>query len=116
MKRIFLYILIVIILFFLIPIIFTIRFEKKIEISKEKVKLTSNDITYDYGKYNIIKLYHKKSKKKEKVKLDDYICNVVAAEIPVDYNEEALKAQAVVARTYTIYKIQNGSKHKKDGC
>lgn len=33
--------------------------------------------------------------------------------MPASFEEEALKAQAVVARTYTIYKIQNsGEKHK----
>ncbi len=36
------------------------------------------------------------------------ICyGVVSAEMPADYEQEALKAQAVVARTYTIYKIKN---------
>lgn len=32
--------------------------------------------------------------------------------MPANFEEEALKAQAVVARTYTIYKITNGSKHE----
>lgn len=32
--------------------------------------------------------------------------------MPASYEEEALKAQAVVARTYTTYKIYNGSKHE----
>ena len=32
--------------------------------------------------------------------------------MPASYDIEALKAQAVVARTYTIYKIKNGSKHE----
>ena len=38
---------------------------------------------------------------------------VVCAEMPASFEEEALKAQAIVARTYTIYKIQNsGAKHE----
>ena len=37
---------------------------------------------------------------------------VVAAEMPANFEEEALKTQAIVARTYTIYKIKNGSKHE----
>lgn len=32
--------------------------------------------------------------------------------MPVKYDLEALKAQAIVARTYTIYKITTSSKHK----
>ena len=39
--------------------------------------------------------------------IDDYLCNVVSAEMPADFEIEALKAQAIVARTYTIYKILN---------
>jgi len=117
MKKIIAYIILVIIIFFAIPIIFTIRFDNVVnDIKKEKnVMSTSSDKTYDYGEYNIIKLYHKSTKKVEKVKIDTYVSNVVAAEIPVDYDIQALKAQAIVARTYTVYKMKNGSKHKKDG-
>ena len=55
---------------------------------------------------------HLKTNKVEEVNLDEYIANVVSAEMPVNYNIEALKAQAIVARTYTIYKITTSSKHK----
>ena len=37
---------------------------------------------------------------------------VVSAEMPASFEIEALKAQAVVARTYTLYKITNGGKHE----
>lgn len=40
---------------------------------------------------------------------------VVSAEMPVDYNIEALKAQAVVARTYTLYTITHNSEKHGDG-
>ena len=36
--------------------------------------------------------------------LEDYIVGVVAAEMPASFNLEALKAQAVAARTYAMYK------------
>lgn len=42
----------------------------------------------------------------------DYLVGVVAAEMPASFYEEALKAQAVAARTYTYYKILNGSNHE----
>ena len=39
------------------------------------------------------------------------ICiGVVSSEMPANFEMEALKAQAVVARTYTIYKIKNNKK------
>lgn len=34
--------------------------------------------------------------------LEDYVKGVVAAEMPADFNIEALKAKAVAARTYAI--------------
>ncbi|MBQ3404399.1 MAG: stage II sporulation protein D [Oscillospiraceae bacterium] len=37
--------------------------------------------------------------------LDEYLIGVVAAEMPADFDIEALKAQAVAARTYTMYKL-----------
>ena len=39
------------------------------------------------------------------VSLEEYIVNVVLAEMPVSFDIEALKAQAVVARTYTNYRM-----------
>ncbi len=39
--------------------------------------------------------------------LEDYIIGVVAGEMPASFNKEALKAQAVAARTYALYKMQN---------
>ena len=56
-------------------------------------------------------MLHQKTGKVEEIELDTYLCNVVSAEMPADYELEALKAQAVVARTYTIYKVQN-KKHE----
>ena len=38
----------------------------------------------------------------------DYLAGVVRAEMPASFAPEALKAQAVAARTYTIYKMERG--------
>ena len=42
---------------------------------------------------------------------EDYIIGVVLTEMPADFPEEALKAQAVVARTYAMKRVEQGSKH-----
>ena len=45
--------------------------------------------------------------------LSDYLKGVLVGEVPVSYEIEALKAQAVVARTYTMYKLKNSeNKHE----
>lgn len=43
------------------------------------------------------------------IELEEYLIGVVAAEMPASFNIEALKAQAVVARTYTLKKMNSGS-------
>lgn len=43
-----------------------------------------------------------------KMSMNDYLVGVVGAEMPASFNQEALKAQAVVARTYTLKLIESG--------
>ena len=67
---------------------------------------------YEYKRYGTVKVLHTKDNSIEEMKMDEYLLGVVSAEMPADFEEEALKAQAVVARTYTVYKIEhNQSKH-----
>ena len=47
--------------------------------------------------------------------IESYIKNVVAAEMPASFQTEALKAQAVAARTYTLYKMQSADKSAHNG-
>ena len=47
----------------------------------------------------------------QQITLEDYLVGVVLAEMPADFEIEALKAQAVVARTYTRRRMAGG-KHE----
>ncbi|MDD6223812.1 MAG: stage II sporulation protein D [bacterium] len=42
--------------------------------------------------------------------LEEYLIGVVGAEMPASFPIEALKAQAIVSRTYALKKIENGGK------
>lgn len=44
------------------------------------------------------------------LQLEDYVKGVVAAEMPVNFHEEALAAQAIAARTYALKVTDNGMK------
>ena len=44
-----------------------------------------------------------------KIELEDYVTGVVGAEMPASFNVEALKAQAVIARTYALKAISRSS-------
>ena len=87
---------------------------KKIEESTENNIIEVSELNvekYNYDLINNVKLFHTKTGEIEEIYLDEYIVNVVAAEMPVDFELEALKAQAIVARTYTLYKITKDKKH-----
>lgn len=45
------------------------------------------------------------------IPMDEYLQCVVRAEMPASFAQEALCAQAVAARTYTLYKMLSGGKH-----
>lgn len=47
--------------------------------------------------------------------LDAYLVGVVLAEMPASFETEALKAQAVAARTYALKRIREGDKHPQGG-
>lgn len=47
----------------------------------------------------------------QKMSMSEYLQGVVRAEMPASFEEQALCAQAVTARTYTLYKIATGSNH-----
>jgi stage II sporulation protein D len=50
----------------------------------------------------------------EEMTMADYLWSVVAAEMPASFEKEALKAQAVTARTYTRWKMQTGQANHPD--
>ena len=134
MKKLLIYILVLILIVFTIPIVFTKSFEEKKEVASiennesfqensimeeaqeenENQSLEENKAMYDYKEYSTIKLLHTKTNTIEEITLDEYLYGVVSAEMPASFEKEALKAQSIVARTYTIYKIINNS-GKHDG-
>lgn len=56
----------------------------------------------------------KKDNTVEILNLEDYLIGVVSAEVPVSFEEEAIKAQAVAARTYALKRMQNNKDNNYD--
>ncbi|MBQ9250428.1 MAG: stage II sporulation protein D [Oscillospiraceae bacterium] len=52
----------------------------------------------------------------EEMDMQDYLTGVLAAEMPADFQPEALKAQAVAARTYALYCAAAGKHGDADVC
>lgn len=120
MKKLFFYIMVLIIIIFLMPILLTKEFAQTIEINSNETLNNENDENnidisnngdseYTYSNYGTIRLLHSKTGEIEEKNIDEYLLGVVSAEMPATYEQEALKAQAVVARTYTVYMIKNSS-------
>ena len=121
MKKILVYILSLIVVCFILPAIFTNTSKQTSsqqniveENTSEEKEIKKEEIPE--GKYSKIKLLHSKTGEIEEVNLETYLCNVVSAEMPATFEKEALKAQAMVARTYTIYKVNHKKHDNSDIC
>lgn len=95
-----------ILLCFIIPILFTEQF-----VLENSVEVVENAVSeeFAYTKSNIIKVLFTQDNEIREIDIDEYLYGVIAAEMPASYELEALKAQAVVARTYTLYKVENNA-------
>ena len=115
MKKFLLYFFAFVFICFLLPAMLTKR-EIPTNVKEVEQQTDTKKSNYEYKSYGTIKLLHSKTGQVEDIGLDTYLYGVVSAEMPADYELEALKAQAVVARTYTIYKIENKKHENADIC
>ena len=56
----------------------------------------------------LVRMYSHQDEKVHEIPLEDYLVGVVAAEMPAEFPTEALKAQAVAARTYVLKRMSVG--------
>ncbi len=110
MKKVCLYIVLMFLIIIFIPMLFIrdfsiIQQQSSSTVDKSKKVLTVN-------------VYFADQKKIVKMNLEDYIIGVIAAEMPASFEMEALKAQAVAARTYALgraAKLYGSSETAHDG-
>ena len=64
-----------------------------------------------FAKNDYVRVLRSKTGVIDKIPLEEYIMGVIAGEMPVTFELEALKAQAVASRSYVMYKmIKNKNK------
>lgn len=73
--------------------------------------IKDEEITFNFSSNTTVRVYREESKIIEKIPIEQYIVGVVSGEMPVSFNYEALKAQAVASRTYVMYQMQT---HQND--
>ena len=66
--------------------------------------IKDEEIKFEYHENMIIRV-KRSSGNIEKIPFEDYIVGILAGEMPVSFHSEALKAQAVAARTYAMKKM-----------
>ncbi|WP_040207075.1 stage II sporulation protein D [Neobacillus jeddahensis] len=76
-------------------------------LKKSPSKETSGTVSVDSTSGVDVAVYRSSKKVVEDVPLEEYLVGVVAAEMPADFEEEALKAQALAARTYIVNRLMS---------
>lgn len=91
------------------PFVVRVRTQKDLSISKEELPLLITSKYQPEIKKNIKISYFKRSSglfdEIKWVPFEDYLAGVVSKEMPLAWPLEALKAQAVVARSYVLYQM-----------
>jgi len=75
------------------------------DLTKASAKETKSTSTADSDTAVDITVFRSSKNIIEKVSFEDYLVGVVAAEMPAEFKEEALKAQALAARTYIVNRL-----------
>ena len=96
---------------FILPLLVIVPFRSELLTREPPVDETEGEpfVSGDLDSRTVLKV--KNGDTVEEMDLGTYLVGVVRAEMPASFEEEALKAQAVAARTYTIYKLQTGGSH-----
>jgi len=111
--------LIIISMTILLPVLFlkNVDEDNKFKIDSDTIIKNSS---VNFPKNGKVKLYNVESNTIEEIELEEYIMGVVASEMPANFNEEAIKAQAVAARTFYINrksnKCSNATSHNAEIC
>lgn len=95
MKKLFLTFIILFCILILLPTLISLSFSEAPRRNNAKI----NNLT--------ISVFHAETGEIKEESLEAYLSGVVAAEMPASFHEEALRAQAVAARTYIYYKMND---------
>lgn len=111
MKKLWIYLTFILIITIIVPTILVktfnfvpkedkIKIKDAIEKAEEAEKGEKENQFFD----GYIKIYDTRNQETVKMDLEEYVKGVVAAEMPAEFDIEALKAQALASRTYAIEK------------
>lgn len=76
--------------------------------------IRDDEITFNFSQNSLVRVYREDTKIINEVPIEDYVVGVVAGEMPIEFSLEALKAQAVAARSYVMIQIERNIKNDYD--
>lgn len=109
MKKVIPAVLLALVFFIGVPLVLGLFFGEDESESEEKEFLKNRQETPD-----TVKVWLSKEERVEELDFEEYVTCVTASEMPASFEEEALKAQSVAARTYTVAKILKYDKKKPE--
>lgn len=69
--------------------------------------IKNDEITFNFSSNTIVRVYREQKKVIERVPIEEYVVGVVSGEMPINFEEEALKAQAVASRSYVMHQMES---------
>ncbi len=71
--------------------------------------IRNDEITFNFSSNSVVRVYREDSGVINVVPIEEYVVGVLAGEMPVDFELEALKAQAVAARSYVMIQMERNA-------
>lgn len=111
MKRFLKYLAMLIFAFAVLPSAITLLYKNHNTVQNGKILEQNKQPTEEVkiSKQEKVKVYNPEVEIIEDIGIEEYIKGVVAAEMPALFEEEALKAQAIAARTYALKRMEEDS-------
>lgn len=78
------------------------------------VFIRNEEITFNFTENSVVRVYRENINRIDKVPIEEYVVGVVAGEMPINFQIEALKAQAVAARSYVMKQIEKNINNEYD--
>ena len=76
--------------------------------------IRNDEISFNFSQNSVVRVYRETTGKIETVPIEEYVVGVLAGEMPISFSEEALKAQAVAARSYVMVQMERNIKKDYD--
>ena len=76
--------------------------------------IRDDEITFNFSQNSVVRVFDEESNTISYVPIEEYVVGVVAGEMPIEFELEALKAQAVAARSYVMIQMERNIKKDYD--